>query len=161
MLQRSRTCQGRTDLLKVVPSQTRVSTPSATPGWSRHPLLQQRRKRANIQLSQEQPKCGIRWWLGHMGAQQLVDGFAVAFGKTLHAHPRTLAAQERKNGHQQHPPLREANPGHIGQSGKALRKLIRSVAAEGFSCGDVKAMMPVLRREQHRCNPMARPAGQT
>ena len=76
----------------------------------------------HIQLGQEQPKGGIRWWLEDMGAQQLVERLVVAFGKTLHAQQRTLAAQDRKNGHQQHPPLREANPPAHAAVGQGLEE---------------------------------------
>jgi len=78
-----------------------------------HPQLQQRLKLADIQLSQEQTICGIRWRLGAMGAQQLVERSAVAFGTTLHPRQRTLAGQDRKNSHQQHLTLLEVNlPAH-------------------------------------------------
>jgi hypothetical protein len=42
-----------------------------------------------------------------VGAEQLVEHLAVAFGKTLHAQQRALAAQDREDRHQQHPPLRQ------------------------------------------------------
>jgi hypothetical protein len=52
------------------------------------------------------------------GTRALIECLAVPLGKTLHPHQRALAAQDREDGHQQHPPLREANaPAHpaIGQ----------------------------------------------
>ena len=75
-------------------------------GLGRHPLLLQALKSLHIQLSQQQPKSGIRWRLGDLRAQQLVKCLAVAFGKTLHAHQRALASQDGQDRHQQHPPLR-------------------------------------------------------
>jgi hypothetical protein len=45
-----------------------------------------------------------------MGGEQLVEGLAVPFGDTLHAQQRTLAAEDGRDCHQQHPPLREAEP---------------------------------------------------
>ena len=55
-------------------------------GLGRHSLLQQALKSLHIQLSQQQPKRGIRRRLGDMSAEKLIEGLAVAFGKTLHAH---------------------------------------------------------------------------
>ena len=45
-----------------------------------------------------------------MGAEQLAEGLAVPFGETLHAQQRPLAADDGQDRHQQHPPLREADP---------------------------------------------------
>ena len=45
-----------------------------------------------------------------MGAEQLVERLAVAFGKTLHPEQRTLIAEDGQDRHQQHPPQRIANP---------------------------------------------------
>ena len=42
-------------------------------------------------------------------AQQLVERVAVAFGKSLHPHQRTLAAKDREDRHQQHPLLGKAD----------------------------------------------------
>ena len=84
----------------------------------RHPLLQQGLKALHIQLSKQQPEGRVRRRLGDVGAQQLVERLAVAFGKTLHAHQRALIAENGEDRHQQHPPLRIANaPAHaaIGQ----------------------------------------------
>jgi hypothetical protein len=52
-----------------------------------------------------------------VGAKELIERLAVALllrrslrlGKTLHPEQRALAAQDRKDRHQQHPPLREAH----------------------------------------------------
>jgi len=49
-------------------------------------------------------------------------GFAVPFGKTLHAHQRTLVAQDQENGHQQHPPLRIADPTAHAAIGQRLEE---------------------------------------
>jgi len=51
-----------------------------------HPLLQQGLEGPHIQLSEQQAEGGVRRRLGDMGAEQLVEGLAVPFGKTLHAH---------------------------------------------------------------------------
>ena len=75
-----------------------------------HPLLQQGLKTLHIELSQQQPEGRVRWRLGDVGAEQLVEGLAVAFGKTLHPEQRTLVAENGQDRHQQHPPLRVANP---------------------------------------------------
>ena len=45
-----------------------------------------------------------------MGAEELVEGLAVALGKTLHPKQRTLVAEDGQDRHQQHPPLRVENP---------------------------------------------------
>ena len=45
-----------------------------------------------------------------MGAEQLVEGLPVAFGKTLHPEQRSLVAENGQDRHQQHSPLRVANP---------------------------------------------------
>ena len=44
-------------------------------------MLQQALKSLHIQLSQQQPKRGIRRRLGDMSAEQLIEGLEVAFGK--------------------------------------------------------------------------------
>ena len=75
----------------------------------RHPVAQQGFKTSHIQLGQQQPEGGIRGRLSEIGAQQFVERLPVAFGKSLHAHQRALAAQDREDRHQQHPPLRKAN----------------------------------------------------
>jgi len=57
----------------------------------------------------QQPKGGIRWRFAEIGAQQLVERLAVALGESFHSHQGDLAAQDGKDRHQAHPPLREAN----------------------------------------------------
>jgi hypothetical protein len=81
------------------------------------------------QLSQQQPKRGIRWRLGGLRAQQFVQRLAVPFGETLHAEQRTLAAQDRKGRHQQHPPLRKADAATHAAIGQCLEK------TDQISCG--------------------------
>ena len=95
----------------------------------RHPLQQQALKAFHIQLSEQQPKRGIRSWLGDLRAQQLVERHAVALGKTLHAEQRTLAAQDRKDRHQQHPPLRESDSAAHAAIGQCLEE------TDQISCG--------------------------
>jgi len=60
-------------------------------------------------LGQQQPERRVRWRLAEIGSQQLVERLPVAFGESLHSHQRALAAQDREDRHQQHPPLREAD----------------------------------------------------
>ena len=57
-----------------------------------------------------------------MDAEQLVEGLAVAFGKTLHPEQRTLVAEDGQDRHQQHPPLRVANPPAQTAIGKRLEE---------------------------------------
>jgi hypothetical protein len=45
-----------------------------------HPLLLQGLKSLHIELNQQQAEGRVRRWLGDVGAQQLVEGFAVALG---------------------------------------------------------------------------------
>ena len=98
-----------------------------------HPVAQQDFKARQIQLGQQQPEGRVRWRLAEIGSQQLVERLPVAFGETLHSHQRTLAAQDREDRYQQHPPRRKRLPRRMRQSGSALRKLIRSLAAAGLS----------------------------
>ncbi len=115
------------------------------------PLLQQSLKTLHIQLSEQQPEGEVRRRLGDLGAEQLVEGLAVAFGKTLHAHQRALVAENGEDGHQEHPPLRVAIPRRMRQSGSALKRLIRSVAEEGFWCGETNAVKSCCWAQQRRC----------
>ena len=46
----------------------------------------------------------------------------MTFGKTLHPHKRTLAAQDRENRHQQHPPPGKADPAAHSAIGQRLEK---------------------------------------
>ena len=57
-----------------------------------------------------------------MGAEQLVEGLAVALCKTLHPEQRTLVAENGQDRHQQHPPLRVANPLTQTAIGKRLEE---------------------------------------
>ena len=75
-----------------------------------HPLLQQGIEAIDIELREQQPEGRVRRRVGDVGAEQLVEGLAVAFGKTLHPEQRTLVAEDGQDRHQQHPPLRIANP---------------------------------------------------
>ena len=68
--------------------------------------------------------------LAEIGAQQLVKRLPVAFGKSLHSHQRTVAAQERKNRHQEHPPLGKAN----AATHPAVRKGLEE--ADQIACSD-------------------------
>ena len=61
----------------------------------------------------------------------------MALGETLHPEQGTLVAEDGQDRHQQHPPLRKANPRRMRQSSNALGKLIRWVAAAGFWSGGV------------------------
>ena len=54
----------------------------------------------------------------------------MTFGKTLHPHKRTLAAQDREDGHEQHPPLgKEDTPAH-----PAVRQRLEE--ADQIACSD-------------------------
>jgi hypothetical protein len=57
-----------------------------------------------------------------VGAEQLVERLAVALGKTLHPEQRTLVAQNGQDRHQQHPPLRVANPTAHAAIGQRLEE---------------------------------------
>ena len=87
-----------------------------------HPLLQQSLEPVDIELSEEQPESRVRWRLGDVGIEQLVEGLAVALGKTLHPEQRTLVAEDGQDRHQQHPPLRIANPPTQTAIGKRLEE---------------------------------------
>ena len=78
-------------------------------GLGRHPVTQQALKASHVQLGQQQPERGIRGRLAEIGAEQLVEGLAMPFGKTLHPDQGALTAQDREDRHQQHPPLRETD----------------------------------------------------
>ena len=97
----------------------------------RHPATQQALKARHIQLCQQQTERGIRWGLAEIGAQQLVERLPVAFGKSLHSHQRTLAAQDRENRHQEHPPLGKAN----AAAHPAVRKGLEE--ADQITCSDL------------------------
>ena len=88
-------------------------------GW--HPLQQQGIESIDIELRQEQPEGRVRRRVGDVGAEQLVEGLGVAFGKTLHPEQRTLVAHDGQDRHQQHPPLRIANPPAQTAIGKRLQ----------------------------------------
>jgi hypothetical protein len=57
-----------------------------------HPGLEQALKAFHVELSQEQAKARVRWWLANMGAEERVEGLAMALllrrslllGYTLH-----------------------------------------------------------------------------
>ena len=100
-------------------------------GLGRHPLLQQALKALHIQLGQQQPKRGVRWRLGDIGAKQLVQRLAVPLGKTLHAHQRALVAENGEDRHQQHPPLRKADPPAHAAIGQRLEE------ADQIGCSSV------------------------
>jgi hypothetical protein len=46
-------------------------------GLGPHPVLEKALKALHLQLSEQQPECGIGWRLGTMGAEQLVQGIAM------------------------------------------------------------------------------------
>ena len=93
----------------VLRSHTRVSSSSVTSGWADIQPPQQAFKARHIQLGQQQPERRVRWRLAEFGAQQLVERLSVALGKAFHPNQRALAAEDRKDGHQQHPPLGKAH----------------------------------------------------
>jgi hypothetical protein len=101
-----------------------------------HPLLQQGIEAIDIELREQQTEGRVRWWLGDVGAEQLVEGLAVAFGKTLHPEQRTLVAENGQDRHQQHPPLRVANPPAQAAIGKRLllRRSLRLEEADQIRC---------------------------
>jgi len=87
-----------------------------------HPLLQQSIEAIDVQLREQQPEGQIRRRVGDVSAEQLVEGLAVAFGKTLHPKQRTLVAENGQDRHQRHPPLRVANPPAQTAIGKRLEE---------------------------------------
>ena len=76
----------------------------------RDPLLQQGFKAFHIQLAQQPAEGRVRRRFGDVSAEELIERLAVAFGEPLHPEQGALAAQDRENRHQQHPPLRKAHP---------------------------------------------------
>jgi hypothetical protein len=101
-----------------------------------HPVLEQALKAFHIKLSQQQPEGGIRRRLGDMGAQQLVERLAVTLGETLHAQQRALAAQDREDRHQQHPPLGKTDPTTHAAIGQRLEKADQiACSSRGFGRG--------------------------
>ncbi len=75
-----------------------------------HPLLHQGIEDIDIELKVEQPEGRVQRWVDNKNAEKLVEGLALALGKTLHPGQRTLIAEDGQDRHQQHPPLRVANP---------------------------------------------------
>ena len=73
------------------------------------PVPQQFLKALYVQLGQQQAECGIGWRLEDVGAETMVQGLAMAFGKPLHAHQRALVAENGEDRHQEHPPLGKAD----------------------------------------------------
>ncbi len=63
----------------------------------RHPLPQQAFKARHIQLRQQQAKGGIRWRLVEIRAEEAVERLAMAFGESLDADQRALAAENRQD----------------------------------------------------------------
>ena len=108
-------------------------------------MLQQSLKPIDIELREQQQEGRVRWQLGGVGAEQLVEGHAVAFGKTLHPEQRTLVGKNGQDRHQQHPPLRVANPPAQTAIRKHLEKLIKSFTADGLSIGETKGFGRDLR----------------
>jgi len=88
----------------------------------RHPVPQQGLKARHIQLGQQQPERRVRWRLAEISVQERVERLVVPLGKTLHPHQRALAAQDREDGHQQHPPLGKANAAAHPAIGQRLEK---------------------------------------
>lgn len=107
-------------------------------GLGRHPLPQPALKALHIQLSQQQPKRGIRSRLGDMSAEQLIEGFAVA---GVWQNAPCPSVNPGRSGSIGSPPAASTTtdcriPRRIRQSCNALRKLIRSHAAAGFWSGE-------------------------
>ena len=94
----------------------------AHPWLGGHPLLQQVLKALHIKLSEQQPERRVRRRAGDVGAEQLIERFAVALGESLHPHQRTLVAQDGQDRHQPHPPLREAHPATHAAVGQRFEK---------------------------------------
>jgi hypothetical protein len=106
------------------------------------PVSQQTLKALKVQLGQQQAECGIRWRLQDVRAETVVQHLAMAL-----LLRRSLAARANLSMPISEPwLLRMARiatrsihhwgkrmPRRMRQSGRALRKLIRSVAAAGFS----------------------------
>ena len=74
------------------------------------------------QLRQQQPERRIRWRLVEIRSQKVVQGLEMAFGELLHPHQRALAAEDGQDRHQQHPPLREADPTAHAAVGQRLEE---------------------------------------
>jgi len=94
-----------------------------------HPLLQQGIEAIDIKLREELPEGRVRRRVGDVGAEQLVEGLAVACGKTLHPEQRTLITENGQDRHEQHPPLRVTNPTAV----TTIRK--RHEEADQIRCG--------------------------
>jgi len=87
-----------------------------------HPLLKPGIKAIDIELREQQPEGRVRRRVGDVGAEELVEGLVVPFGKTLHPEQRTLVAENGQDRNQQHPPLRVANPPAQTAIGKRLEE---------------------------------------
>ena len=70
-----------------------------------HPALEERLKGINIKLREQQPERGIGRRLAEIHTQQLVEGLPVPLCETFHPHQGALAAENRQDRHEQHPPL--------------------------------------------------------
>jgi len=93
------------------------------------PVPQQALKALHVQLGQQQPERGIRWRLDDMGAEKLVQRPAMAFGEPLHAHQRTLVAEDGEDRHQQQPPLGKTDAAAHAAVGQILEE------ADQIRCG--------------------------
>jgi hypothetical protein len=105
----------------VLPSHTRVSSSSATPGWAAirsrsrvsNPVTSSwARSSRNVEsdgdLPKSLPSSSLSGWRCLLAKAQPSPS-----GVTLLPHQRALAAENRQDGHQQHPPLGEADaPAH-------------------------------------------------
>jgi len=128
----------------------------------RHPVAQQGFKTGHVQLGQQQAERRVRWRLAEISAQERVERLAVPLGKTLHPHQRTLAAQDREDGHQQHPPLGKANAAAhpaIGQRLEKADQIACSSRRGGGLGGQGESSDP--RAQHRRRNASASVLGQT
>ncbi len=80
-----------------------------------------------------------------MSAEQLVEGLAVALGKTLHPEQLTLIAEDGQDRHKQHPPLRVANPPAQTTNGKRLKEADQILCSGGVLYGETKRFGRGLR----------------
>ena len=94
----------------VLPSHTRVSSSSFTPSWAAIQSRSRVSKPATSSWASSSRKVESEGdFPKSVPSSSLSERLPVAFGKSLHAHQRALAAQDREDRHQQHPPLRKAN----------------------------------------------------
>ena len=111
----------------------------------RHPVAQQGFKARHIQLGQQQTERRVRWRLAEFCAQQLIQRcrWRLANRSIPTSEPWPLRIERIATSSIHH--WGKRMPRRMRQSGSALRKLIRSVAAAKFSSGEAKRFGRGLR----------------